>query len=287
MWRVMAGSARRCGTLPYGIQQPALSSQIRQLEDELGVKLFVRQPFQLTLGGAKLMAFAGPFFDHIDVVGASLADAESTLVRVAASEIVLRDHMPSVIRRVKQKHAGLRLVLRDPPPAQVETLLRNRELDLAVSTGMRPRSGSGLQARRLMRVPLVLLVHRKSRLRSAAELWARRRIEEPLVSSVPAPNDVFQEGLKRRRVVWTAAIEATSLDLVTWYVAHEHGIGVSIALPQLIAHRDVRALPLDGFPPVEILAIWRGDPNPVLRTVLDEARNYVRQNWPQFAADES
>lgn len=33
--------------MPYGIQQPAVSSQILQLEKDLGVKLFERQPFRL------------------------------------------------------------------------------------------------------------------------------------------------------------------------------------------------------------------------------------------------
>lgn len=37
--------------MPYGIQQPAVSSQILQLEDDLGVKLFNRRPFQLTEAG--------------------------------------------------------------------------------------------------------------------------------------------------------------------------------------------------------------------------------------------
>ncbi|MDB6037055.1 MAG: benM 1, partial [Verrucomicrobiales bacterium] len=34
--------------MPYGIQQPALSVQIFQLEQSLGKTLFQRRPFQLT-----------------------------------------------------------------------------------------------------------------------------------------------------------------------------------------------------------------------------------------------
>jgi DNA-binding transcriptional LysR family regulator len=34
--------------MPYGIQQPAISSQILQLEDSLGKILFHRRPFALT-----------------------------------------------------------------------------------------------------------------------------------------------------------------------------------------------------------------------------------------------
>ena len=37
--------------MPYGIQQPAVSGQILQLERDLGVKLFNRRPFALTPAG--------------------------------------------------------------------------------------------------------------------------------------------------------------------------------------------------------------------------------------------
>jgi DNA-binding transcriptional LysR family regulator len=272
--------------MPYSIQQPAVSSQIRQLETHLGVRLFERQPFQLTPEGEKLIAFAGPFFDQIDLVGASLNSRARAQFRVSASEVVLRDHMPIVIKRVKQTFPGLRLVMRDGPPAQVEALLQNREVDLAVSLGLPVRANSGLRALRIMQLPLVLLVHRTSRLKSAAELWRRAPIEEPLVSSVPAPENTFQEGLKRQGIVWRPAIETTSLELVTWYVANGHGIGVNIGLPELIRHRDVRVLPLDDFGPVAVNTLWRGEPTPVLRAVLEEAQRYVRKNWPQFASDD-
>lgn len=273
--------------MPYSIQQPAVSSQIRQLESHLGVTLFERQPFQLTPEGEKLIAFAGPFFDQIDAVGAALHARAPAQLRISASELVLRDHMPAVMQRVKRKHPGLRLVMRDGPPAQVEGLLRDRQVDLAVSLGLPVRPASGLRSLRIMQLPLVLLVHRTSRIKTAEELWSRNAIEEPLVSSVPSPENLFQQGLKRRGITWRPAIEATSLELVTWYVAHGHGIGVNIALPELVRHRDVRVLSLEDFGTIAINAIWRGEPTPVLRMVIEEAQRYVKKSWPQFACEEA
>ena len=43
--------------IPYGIQQPAVSAQVAQLEEFLGVTLFQRRPFALTPAGEKLYAF--------------------------------------------------------------------------------------------------------------------------------------------------------------------------------------------------------------------------------------
>src|ERR1039458_6525254 len=41
--------------IPYGIQQPAVSAQVAQLEEFLGVTLFQRRPFSLTPPGRSCM----------------------------------------------------------------------------------------------------------------------------------------------------------------------------------------------------------------------------------------
>lgn len=46
--------------IPYGIQQPAVSSQIRALEENAGAVLFERSPFRLTPAGEKLFLTSRP-----------------------------------------------------------------------------------------------------------------------------------------------------------------------------------------------------------------------------------
>ena len=48
--------------IPYGIQQPAISAQIIQLEVNLGATLFHRRPFKLSKAGETLYRFIDPFF---------------------------------------------------------------------------------------------------------------------------------------------------------------------------------------------------------------------------------
>jgi DNA-binding transcriptional LysR family regulator len=272
--------------MPYGIQQPAVSSQILQLEETLGVKLFERQPFKLTEEGDELLAFARPFFDNVDAMAEKLS-RRTAQVRIGGSEALLRDHLPAVMKRVQADHPGLRLVMRAGFQPELETQLRNRELDLAFVTALQPRVAAGLRRVVLLRMPLVLMVHRKSSIKSAAELWSRQRIDEPLISSVPAPDGIFQKGLKRMGVEWRPSIEATSLELVTWYVANGHGIGVNINLPSLVRRPQVRVLPLEGFDPVEIVGIWRGEPAPIIRAIIVEALRYARENFPDIAGNEA
>ena len=273
--------------MPYGIQQPAVSGQIRQLEQDLGVKLFERQPFRLTAAGRKMLAFAQPFFENVDAVGAQLGQRAGGQIRIGGSDRMLRNYLPEIIRHVKRKHPGLRVSMCAGFQPQLEALLCDDELDLAISTALHARSVPGLRRVTLLRLPLVLQVHKSSRIKSAAELWARPRIEEPLVSSVPAPDSLFQKGLKRLGVVWRPSVEANSLELVTRYVADGQGIGVNVALPELSRHPRVRVLPLKGFDSVEIIAIWRGEPNAVVRAVISELQRFARERWPDLAVSVS
>ena len=104
------GISRAVRHMPYGIQQPAVSSQILLLEQDLGTKLFDRQPFQLTPDGRELYEFARPFFDHAAELAGRLREKREPKLRIAASEIVLRDYLPWVIREVKKQQPDLRFM---------------------------------------------------------------------------------------------------------------------------------------------------------------------------------
>ncbi len=270
--------------MPYGIQQPAVSAQILRLEEDLGVKLFARQPFKLTAEGQELLAFVRPFFDNLDAVGVRLRRRPAPQLRIGAAELVLRDHLPAVIQRVRQGQPDLRLGLRSGFQPELEAWLHSREIDLAVIP-LRGKAPARVRCLRLVRLPLVLLVHRKSKITSAAALWAQRKLDLPLISLPPTESISlrFQQGLKRVGVEWPVAIEASSMELITHYVANGDGIGVSLAMPAVVRHPDVRVLPLAGFMPVELVALWHGEPTPLLRAVLEEIQRYVRESWPEAA----
>ena len=278
------GISRAVRHMPYGIQQPALSSQILRLEADLGVKLFDRQPFKLTAAGQELLAFVRPFFDNLDAMDVRLRSRVTPQLRIGGSETVLRDYLPAVIQRVRQGHPELRLGLRSGFQPELEAWLQTREIDLALIP-LRSRPAAGIRALRLMRFPLVLLVNRKTKFTAAAELWAQGKPRLPLISlpSTESISQLFQKGLKRRRVSWPVAIEASSMELITRYVANGDGVGVSIAVPDLIKHPRVRSLPLDGFAPVELAAVWPGEPTPLIRAVLAEIQRYIGEYWPAAA----
>lgn len=264
--------------IPYGIQQPAVSSQILQLEESLGVTLFHRRPFALTGEGEKLFQFVQPFFGNLDTVAGELQGGRVRHIRIGASPIVLRDHLPELFQNVRKRFPGLRLSLREGYPADLEEWLKNGELDLAITLiGKKPPSG--LHSLKLIELPLVLLVEKGSRIQSAEELWRRDRIAEPLICLPQGESitRIFQDQLRRRGVDWFPSIEASSAELIETYVGNGLGIGVSAAIPGKTPSPRVRGLLLAGFPRIIIGALWCGRMTPLLQVFLDELKSRAQK----------
>ena len=264
--------------IPYGIQQPAVSAQVAQLEEFLGVTLFQRRPFALTPPGEKLYQFIAPFFSGLDKMTEELQGGQARHIRIGASTIIMRDHMAELVHTVKKKFPTLRVSLREGYPAHLESLLLKDEIDLAV-TLIEKKAAAGISTKAFLELPLVLLVEKNSRLTSAEQLWGRDKIDETLIC-LPASETLsksFLAQLDERGVEWHPGIEASSVDLVETYVANGLGIGVAVAVPKRTPSPKVRALPLTGFPPVVIGAMWRGKTTPLLQAFLGEAQARAKQ----------
>ena len=257
--------------MPYGIQQPAISSQILRLEDDLGVKLFTGRPFALTPPGEKLHQFIQPFFANLETVAAELHPDAAPHLRIGAPELVFRDHLPGLLKDLRPRFPRLKLSLRSGYQPQLEAWLEQREIDLAV-TPLETHPPASLKMVSLLRLPLVLLVPQRSPIKDATDLWSRDKIEDPLICLPPTEtlSKNFQQGLARLGVEWPPGMEASSLDIINAYVLDGYGIGLSVAVPQRSFPRTLRMLPLHGFTPVELGALWYGEPNSVEKAFLEE-----------------
>ncbi|MDB6028324.1 MAG: Transcriptional regulator, LysR family [Verrucomicrobiales bacterium] len=259
--------------IPYGIQQPAVSKQIVQLEEFLGVTLFQRRPFKLTASGVKLYEFIQPFFSNIDAIASELQGGTARHIRIGASVIVLRDHMPALLQSLRKKFANLKVSLREGHQPELENLLLKEEIDLAI-TLVGKKSAPGIKALQLLELPLVLLVEKNSKIKTADQLWKLDKITEPLIClpTFEAIYEQFQAGLARLGVDWFTSIEVSSLDLVEKYVGGGLGIGLSVAIPQLDFSPKVRAIPLPGFEPILLGVLYSNKMTPLLQALLDELK---------------
>ena len=257
--------------IPYGIQQPAVSGQVAQLEEFLGVTLFQRRPFALAPEGERLFRFIQPFFSNLDAIATELQGGKARQIRIGASTIVLRDHLPELFQNVRKKYPDLKIALREAYHPELEALLEKDELDLAV-TLIEKKSAQGIHSMALLELPLVLLVEKNSNITAPEQLWRRDKIEEPLIC-LPAAEAIckhFQQGLVKLGVDWFPSIEVSSVDLIETYVGNGFGIGLSILVPKASTSPKVRVLPLPDFAPVVLGALWRGKTTALLQVFLDE-----------------
>jgi DNA-binding transcriptional LysR family regulator len=262
--------------MPYGIQQPAVSGQILQLEADLGAKLFNRRPFELTRAGVELYDFIRPFFTNVEQIGEKLRGGVAQTIRMAAPNIALRDHLPEVLAQVRKKYPKLKLMLRAAHQPQVEAWLEHQEIDFAI-TILEGRPASGLNSEALLELPLVFLVAKESSLRSVDELLDGVASGTDTPSLITLPNNemmprLCRELLAKRGMEWPASIEVTSLDLIEVYVAGGFGVGLTLALPRWEPSPRVRVLPVTELPAVTLGAIWRGNLLPVTEELLRALR---------------
>ena len=263
------GISEAVRNMPYGIQQPAISGQVIQLEEFLGVTLFQRRPFSLTPPGKELYEFVKPFFDNLTPMAEKLRGGVSQHLNIAASETVLRDFLPKMLQELRTGFPKLKVTLREGYHPQVLTWLLEQEIDLSIGLiGGKPPTG--VNAIPLFKLPLVLLLPKSSKLESAEELWQQDRIEQSLIS-VPSNEPIrraLQEGLARRNVDWHAGIEVSSVEIAQTYVANGYGFGVTVHVPQLKLNPKVKPIPLEGFDELTFGILWQGRRTSVLDTMF-------------------
>lgn len=272
------GIAEAVRNIPYGIQQPAVSAQIIQLEEFLGVTLFQRRPFALTSRGKELYEFIKPFFENLTVVADRLRGGIAQHVRIAASETVLSGHLPGVLQELGRQFPKLKVTLREGYHPEILTWLQQQEIDLYIGL-LDSRLPADFHAIPMFRMPLVLLAPKRSKLTSASELWERDHIKETLIT-VPSNQLIcraFQNGLAKLGADWFSGIEVSTVEMVQTYVANGYGIGVTVRVPRMKYHPQVRPLPLDGFDLVTFGVLWQGQRTVVLDALFKLVEGAARK----------
>jgi DNA-binding transcriptional LysR family regulator len=274
------GISRAVRKIPYGIQQPAVSGQMAQLEENLGTKLFERVPFKLTPAGEKLYGHVASFFSNLGALEKQLREQAVPVMRIGASELLLRHYLPGVVAWLKKKEPRLRLNLRSGYQHELEQAIESGDLDLAL-VPMDCKPGKRIKTLSLMKIPLVLLVPKNSPIKSAEELWGRDVLDEPLVCLPESESIVksFRRMLGKKKIHWPASIEASSLDTVTTYVVNGYGIGLSADSQRVAHHPELRMLPLPEVEPIEFVAMWAGQPALLVTELLTQLKIWVDAAW--------
>ena len=120
--------------------QSGVSKHILDLEDELGIELFVRK-------GKRLTGLTEPGKELVGIVERMLIDAKNIKrlaeqfanrdegsLTIATTHTQARYALPQVVRRFKQAYPKVHLVLHQASPAEIVALLQSGEADIGIAT---------------------------------------------------------------------------------------------------------------------------------------------------------
>jgi len=268
------GIVAACRHIPYGVQQPAVSTQLLKLEESLGTRLFERKPFALTPAGEQLYDFISPFFGGMADAASRLKGKVSRQFRLAGPTQLMRDHLPELLTQLQHDEPGAKIRLVEADQRTAQELILRGEVDLAVAV-METRPPVGLKLEKLIELPQQLLVKTQSPYRRANDVLRDGVAGKIPLVSLPEHEllpRLFQTALRARGWKWPVALEVSSTDLAARYVALGLGAGLSAVSPSAPKTPGVRALPLAGFPPLPIAALWKGTPSPLAARFLDALR---------------
>ena len=166
------------------IAQPALSQAVVDLEEELGLKLFVRRgpQIQLTPAGKVFHQEAKRTLEQADLAisAARRADKGQTgSLRIGFIPSATQHFLPQVIRSYKQQNPGIELTIQELTPAKQMEAFSKGELDL----GFTREVGSvhpGFDSCFLFQVPLVAVLPRSHAV-SNGQIHIRELAEERFI----------------------------------------------------------------------------------------------------------
>jgi LysR family hydrogen peroxide-inducible transcriptional activator len=248
------------------VSQPTLSSQLKKLEQSLGVQLIERAPnnVSLTEAGVEIVARARRIVEASDEVVALAAGARDPLagkLRVALLPTIGPYLLPHVMRPIRKALPRLELRLYEHQTAPMLEKLRDGELDLGILA--LPVGLAGLEARELFREAfMVALPERHPLTRREAVRAADLKGETLLLlEEGHCLRDQALEVCGAAGVSERADFRATSLETLRQMVAA--GAGVTL-LPELASRgaygnaRGVEVRPFVRPAPVRhIGAVWR------------------------------
>jgi DNA-binding transcriptional LysR family regulator len=271
------------------IVQPALSRQVKQLEEEVGANLFERLPrgVRLTAAGKLLLERSRPLVDEIDKLGAAvqLADQGKTgFARVGfADGATYSGVVPSIIREFRKKRPLVELELIPASSASQAELLAKQAIDVGFVYWL-PKDMNGIGSIELGHEKVVLAAAESNPLSRHKSVKLKQLSDVPFVwfkrAHAPSFFDLISARCSRSglvlNVVQDAFTESTMLSLVA------ADIGVTFITEAAKRRKPdnvvfIEVTDLDAT--ITLRAIWRADDiNPAVVEFIKSLRERFSQS---------
>ena len=261
------------------IAQPALSQQIKRLEDELETRLFNRtsRRVELSMAGKIFLSKAYGIIDQADEACAtitSLGKGQSGYLSIAFNEPAINTFLPKGIEKFMRKYPEVKLSLKEMDISEQFKAFDEKRLDLGF---MRPygHDTSAYSKRLVLREKYVLALPKNHKLCTNSSLTLAMIGNEPLILFPRAEHpqlrnrfdECFQLSGFQPNIIQELSSKHTTLALV------ETGIALAFVPESSMLHSPsgVESCQLNSdLPTVEIFALWpSNNDSPLIRNFLD------------------
>jgi LysR family cys regulon transcriptional activator len=227
--------------------QPGVSRQIKELEEELGVELFVRAGKRLTgltPPGATVLPIVERLLqesDNLKRAGNDFAQSGRGTLTIAATHSQARYALPPAVRDFSAAHPDVTLHLQQGSPKQIAAMLLSGEADIGIATEALAEYPD-IVALPCYRWTHAVVVPRRHVLASEARdripLTLERLAQFPLITYERGytGRGHIDEAFRRDGLEIDVVLAAMDADVIKTYV--ELGMGVGIIAS--IAHDEVR-----------------------------------------------
>ncbi|CAM4179400.1 LysR family transcriptional regulator [Bordetella tumbae] len=185
LWVAETGSFRLAAERAHR-SQPAISLAIREMEERLGQKLFVRgSPVVPTAFGISCLTLAQQLVDHADQVSStmgSIARNDSGFLSMACVMSAATHWMPGLVRSYRQRYPNVMLNIRDDNSEGVEQMLLRGQAELGICSTVSDNSALSFQP--LFKDEFGLVCHRDHPLATAGRLTWKDIAHLPHIGTV-------------------------------------------------------------------------------------------------------
>ena len=235
--------------------QPAVSTQIRTLEEELGVLLFERRGPRITLSriGQRLYRLAMPLVEGMDRLPDTFLEEYYGVVsddlRIGAGQVSAAYVLPEYLKRFRENHAEMRISVKAGTGRQRLDWLRNHELDLVVAAMDVPPPD--VEFHPVVESELVLITPEDHPLAGRDFVTIEEAAAYPFVGHTAEhySRQMAEVILRLHGVTPEIAAEVNGWGMITNYVAA--GVGISVVPDVCLTDHDrLRKIPLKGTVPL-------------------------------------
>jgi DNA-binding transcriptional LysR family regulator len=275
------------------LTQPALSQQVRKLEEDLGVTLFrrTRRQVELTEAGQALLKGARRILVEIEQTVRTVREvggAGSSRLRVGFPEYANHTPVAEILRTFEKRHPGVELEQHEwfllQHTLQLVGRLRNGELDVGFL--LLPVDDDALAYQHVLRIEIVAAIPEDHPLAAEKEVPLRALAGERLILFSrrfhPMHYDHIVECCREAGFVPNIVqkYEPQVYSGPTTYRMVASGAGIGIVVPPLVITSrppGVVFRPLrEPTPTLDLVAAWRrSDPSPNLQAFLKVVREFA------------